>query len=261
MTIQREFTNQTVSAPPSIFDRILVGVDGTKESLDACRQAAVLAAPEGAVEAAVVSLFPAYTLPGDELDRTAPVALSRAAQILGPHAGLRRLEGLTVDALLEEVDEFEATLLAIGTEGHRRIEEIVFGGVAGELLHKASCAVFVARPVSDPETFPREIVVGVDGSAEAERAFQAARTLATRRHSTLRAVVACGGKRVNLGEIAKRHPRVQALPAAPVPALVEAGSRADLLVVGSRGLHGPRALGSVSERVAHQAPCSVLVVR
>ena len=36
---------------------------------------------------------------------------------------------------------------------------------------------------------------------------------------------------------------------------------ADLLVVGSRGLHGVRALGSVSERVAHRAPCSVLVVR
>jgi nucleotide-binding universal stress UspA family protein len=29
---------------------------------------------------------------------------------------------------------------------------------------------------------------------------------------------------------------------------------ADLLVIGSRGLHGIAALGSVSERVAHQAP-------
>jgi nucleotide-binding universal stress UspA family protein len=36
---------------------------------------------------------------------------------------------------------------------------------------------------------------------------------------------------------------------------------ADLLVVGSRGLDGFRALGSVSERVAHEASCSVLVVR
>jgi nucleotide-binding universal stress UspA family protein len=33
------------------------------------------------------------------------------------------------------------------------------------------------------------------------------------------------------------------------------------LVVGSRGLGGVRALGSVSERVAHRAPVSVLVVR
>ena len=35
----------------------------------------------------------------------------------------------------------------------------------------------------------------------------------------------------------------------------------DLVVIGSRGLHGLKALGSVSERVAHQAECSVLVVR
>lgn len=49
--------------------------------------------------------------------------------------------------------------------------------------------------------------------------------------------------------------------ASPVDALVAGAVRADLLVVGSRGLRGVRALGSVSERVAHQAPCSVLVVR
>jgi nucleotide-binding universal stress UspA family protein len=36
---------------------------------------------------------------------------------------------------------------------------------------------------------------------------------------------------------------------------------ASLLVIGSRGLHGVHALTSVSERVAHEAPCSVLVLR
>jgi nucleotide-binding universal stress UspA family protein len=47
----------------------------------------------------------------------------------------------------------------------------------------------------------------------------------------------------------------------PVRALVGASGIVDLVVVGSRGLHGVKALGSVSERVAHQANCSVLVVR
>jgi nucleotide-binding universal stress UspA family protein len=36
---------------------------------------------------------------------------------------------------------------------------------------------------------------------------------------------------------------------------------ADLLIIGSRGLHGPRALASTSERVAHEAPMSVLIMR
>ena len=38
-------------------------------------------------------------------------------------------------------------------------------------------------------------------------------------------------------------------------------SDADLIIVGSRSLRAFEALGSVSERVAHQAHCSVLVVR
>ncbi|HEY3240919.1 MAG TPA: universal stress protein [Acidimicrobiia bacterium] len=36
--------------------------------------------------------------------------------------------------------------------------------------------------------------------------------------------------------------------------------RADLIVVGNRGMHNPRFLGSVPNNVVHHAPCSVLVV-
>ena len=47
----------------------------------------------------------------------------------------------------------------------------------------------------------------------------------------------------------------------PVDVLVASAADADLLVVGSRALHGLKSLGSVSERVAHQAHWSVLIVR
>lgn len=268
MTTQQASRRSGARERQSIFERVLVGVDGTKESLDACRQAGQLAEPGGAVEAAIVSLFPpaaARALGVDDLaerlETTASSALSAAAEILGPRAELRRLEGLTVEALLDEVKRVQATLLAIGTEDRARLQEIVFGGVAGELLHKALCTVLIARPVPDMSTFPREIVVGIDGSNEAEHAFEAARSLATRRHSTLRTVVAHGGKHVNLDQVTRRHHNAEVLAAAPVPALVEAATCADLLVVGTRGLHGIRALGSISERVAHEATCSVLVVR
>jgi nucleotide-binding universal stress UspA family protein len=59
----------------------------------------------------------------------------------------------------------------------------------------------------------------------------------------------------------RRVPELRVADAAPVPALVSASADVDLLVVGSRGLHGLRALGSVSEQVAHKAACSVVVVR
>jgi nucleotide-binding universal stress UspA family protein len=42
--------------------------------------------------------------------------------------------------------------------------------------------------------------------------------------------------------------------------LVERSRDADLVVVGSRGVHGLSTIASVSERVAHQAHCTALVV-
>ena len=268
MTATRRRRKEQLVAQGSIFERILIGVDGGKLSFDACRQAARLAEPETAIEAATVSLFPAAAataLGVDDLaariDRSAEAALAAAEQILGPRAELHRLQGLTVDALLAEAKRTKATLLAIGAPEHKQLEEIVFGGVGGELLHKAKCSVLLARPVPDETIFPQRIVVGIDGSDESERAYEVASGIAKSRRSTLRSLAACGGERITFDEIAERHPEVSASMAHPVPALVDAASCADLLIVGSRGLHGLRALGSVSERVAHHAPCSVLVVR
>ena len=138
---------------------------------------------------------------------------------------------------------------------------MLIGGVAGELLHRAPCSVLVARPVTDPDRFPRSIVVGIDGSSAADAALAAAQRLARRFDVPLRVVTALKGKNVDLAHVHLRTPFVEAVDAHPVEALVTASLGTDLVVVGSRGLHGLAALGSVSERVAHQAKCSVLVIR
>jgi nucleotide-binding universal stress UspA family protein len=260
--------NPAVPAGESIFGRILVGVDGRHQGFDACRHAARLAEAETSIEAVTVSRFPpaaAVALGVSELaaslERNAGSALLAARRILGSQAELRRLDGMTVEALLREAKRMRATLLAIGAPTQRRLEEIILGGVGGEVLHEAPCSVLLARAVPDEASFPCSIVVGVDGSDEAERAHEVAASLANRFHSTLRGVVALGGKHVDLDVVEQRHPEVEVVAQAPVPALVKAAACADLLVVGSRGLHGLRALGSVSERVAHQAGCSVIAVR
>jgi nucleotide-binding universal stress UspA family protein len=246
----------------SVFDHILVGVDGTKEAFDACRQAGRLAEAGASIEAAtVVPLPPAAGELSDELERTADSVLEAASRILGPRAHVRRLHGLVVQELLAEAASFDATLLAVGSHGHRRLGEILLGGAAGELLHQAPCSVLFARPAPNTATFPREIVVGVDGSPPANAACEVAAGLAARLHGRIRCVVALEGNGVDLDDVRRNHREVEPVTKPPVAALVEASRDADLLVVGSRGLHGLRALGSVSERVAHQAACSVLVVR
>jgi nucleotide-binding universal stress UspA family protein len=268
MTVTHQSTLSADPAEYSVFARILVGVDGKRLSSDACRQASLLAYPETVIEAATVSLFPPAAAAAlgvhdleRSLERNAGAALLAAQRMLGPDAELRRLDGLTVEALLAEAKRTQATLLAIGAPEHPRIEEIVFGGVAEELLHKTPCSMLLARPVPDEANFPSKIVVGLDGSDQAERAYEVATQLARRRHSQLQGIVGLGGRRVRLAEIVHRHGPVETSEAAAVPALLEASACADLLVVGSRGLHGLRGLGSVSERIAHQAACSVLVIR
>jgi hypothetical protein len=110
--------------------------------------------------------------------------------------------------------------------------------------------------------FPLRIVVGVDGSVESAAAYAAARYLAERFGTDLHALVAWGGAGVDERLVALITGRDHDDRSDdPVEALVDAAETADIVVVGSRGLHGVEALGSVSERVAHGAPCSVLVVR
>lgn len=256
-----------------VFTRIVVGIDGSQQSLEAARQAALLQDVEGQL-----TLFSAWdiapTIIGgtgteipyyfdEELQRTtAEKALLAARNYIAPYTAATGtlVRGTPVAKLLEEIERDEDTLIAIGSSGTGRLLGIVEGAVATEIVHKAPCSVLVARPVDDG--FPRRIVVGVDGSVESAVAYAAAHYIATRFDAELHAVVAWGGKGVNErlvaaitdGDHDDRHED-------PAEALVAAAESADLVIVGSRGLHGFHALGSVSERVAHSAPCSTLVVR
>jgi nucleotide-binding universal stress UspA family protein len=252
---------------PSIFSHPLVGVDGTEPAFEACLQAGRLAEPEATIDVvAVVHLADALaggTDPAsgpDQLQLEAEAALEKAAIILGPRAHKRFVNGFVTAALLGEVQRTHATLLALGSHSHRRLTEMLIGGVAGELLHKSPCSLLLARPAADPGSFPRFLVVGVDGSRESGVALAAAQQLAARFGSSMRVINALKGHS-DLSHLRAQAPSAEALDRHPVEALVEASGDADLLIVGSRGMRGLRALGSVSERVAHQAACSVLVVR
>jgi nucleotide-binding universal stress UspA family protein len=197
----------------------------------------------------------------EDLLRDCHAALEEALRILGQATESKVLSGSPASALIREIERTGATLVAVGSHGRRRAAEIALGGTAGELLHTAPCSVLVAKTPGGRERFPRRIVAGIDGSLESDRALDVAQELATRLGAELRTVTAVGGKDVDLAHVHLRSPLAEEIDRHPVDALVAASRRADLLVVGSRGLHGLRALGSVSERVAHQAACSTLVVR
>ena len=249
---------------------MLVGVDGSDESIEAARQAALLAeGPISLVAAydiappiigATGTGVPAYF--DEDLQRASALEmLARTRQALGESEGVtgKATRGSPWDVLIQEINRAHDTLVVVGSHGIGRARGILVGSTATELVHKSPCSVLVARGHA---RMPQRIVVGVDGSPESALAYVAAHDLAERFGSHLRAIVDQGGKVVDMDLVRKiTGDGVKETMREPVHALVGASGIVDLVVVGSRGLHGLKALGSVSERVAHQAECSVLVVR
>ena len=138
--------------------------------------------------------------------------------------------------------------------------------------------------IEEPTDAGHRIVVGVDGSENANRALEWAAAQAERTDALLEIHAAYGAGYVlfppseveeatrRLVESATkqaRHvaPQVDTRAVTdkgpPAPALIEASNGADLLVVGSRGLGGFRGLllGSVSQQCATHAQCPVVVVQ
>jgi len=133
------------------------------------------------------------------------------------------------------------------------------------------------------------VLVGADSSATALRAVGAAIELAKIHGSALHIATAYKPESVKtvellaefqysatvhpadvlLGELAALAKRAgidaefHAATGEPAEAIVRVATRvgADLIVVGNKGMRGARrVLGSVPNSIAHQAPCSVLIV-
>ncbi len=283
------------SAPKRIpratfFPRVLVGIDGSDASLEAVAQATRLLEPSGEL-----TLFGAYTSEptlvggpgwatpmylGEDADRDSATKRLDAVRVRLPtrlSVETRAARGRAWHELLREAVRAHDSLIAVGSHGCGGMPGTLLGSTATAIIHLAPCSVHVARPA--PAAFPSSIVVGVDGSSQSLAAADVALALANRHGATMRALAATGEDPLDvdgLGEIvhrlesigadssAARHdaaPMLQWSRRPPVEALVEASATADLLVVGSRGLRQLAVLGSVSRRVAHQAHCSVLIVR
>ncbi|HEY7603337.1 MAG TPA: universal stress protein [Gaiellaceae bacterium] len=251
----------------SVFARIVIGVDGTELGFEALRQALSLAPADAPVDAVTaLETGPAARTGFDaaywtaQLEDEAEAARATASAMLegrpGATAGVAG--GRPVDVLRRARDEAGATLLALGGRRSSRLLGVMLGDTGTELLHDDACSVLLARPHPDGEWQPRDVVVGVDGSSWSLAALAAADELSGRLGSAVEVVSAADGGSPPSGPWAERVDVWE--EGHPVRALVDRSARVDLVVVGSRGAHGVRALGSVSERVAHQARCSVLVV-
>jgi nucleotide-binding universal stress UspA family protein len=122
------------------------------------------------------------------------------------------------------------------------------------------------------------VVVGVSKATTGREAGRQAQQLAAAYGATLHFVYAFGSQSDELSDKEPRHAQsfvdqmaaacdVQAvghaMPGDPADVILQVAEEvgADLIVVGNQGMRGVRrVLGSVPNKVAHHAPCSVLIV-
>lgn len=262
---------------PIGFEAVVCGVDSSPQSLEAIRQAVAMA-DEGARLWAVSVWDPGLAMHAGihastvaaELREEAASSLREARREL-PAVDPVLIRGGDVAGLLAAATNLQADLLCVGSHGTSRPAGVMFGSVATAMVHYAPCCVLVARPADQEPTQPVILHAG-DGSADSLDAARVAGRIAGRLGASV--------VTLNVGEGLDRDAAIAAEAAAlieaggPEPVVrLEAGSPhrrivevageldASLVVVGSRGRTGLKALGSVSERVAHRASCSVLVVR
>jgi nucleotide-binding universal stress UspA family protein len=252
-----------LAEPAPVFDRILVGIDETAESLLATVQAGVLRTSGGRL--VLVGVAERYLashagLAAGDADGQLVAGtlddLARAQALVDADESVMA-SGRLVPVLCAEARRRRATLVAIGARPHGRLEARTLGGHDTEALAKAPCSVLIARAGWGPH-LPDRVVVAVDGSAASRTAEAAARALALRLDRDLLPVVALG-EPVDLGVL--RAERGDALlDVGPlVDAVARAATRASLVVVGRDRGALPRSRSRV-ERMVCKLRCSVLVV-
>ena len=198
---------------------------------------------------------------------------------------------LPARALLDAASD--ADLLVVGPRGRGELRGLALGSVTQTCLHRARCPVAVVRGRDDPVAADAgtggRVVAGVDGSETSARALRWALDDARARGGIVAAVhgwhvpfslsLTAGGRDHSAFEEAAGRLLDQVVDAtaseyrdvpvervlvrrSPADALLGAAQDAALVVVGGRGVGGFRGLllGSVSQQLAHHAPCPVVVV-
>jgi nucleotide-binding universal stress UspA family protein len=265
--------SRVARTPPAPFPSVLCGVDSDPASTVAVRQAIALATPGATFHFIAVSTT--HSLPRfrkEELLGSLDEAgeLARGAGIA---ASTELIEERTVLDLLLPASEHH-DLLVVGSRSRSRASGILLGSTAGGAAHETQRQLLVAREPPAPGRFPGAILFASDGSPGSWAPARAAAAIAASFNSALEVVhvvdrihaerlAVLEAQVAEIREVTGAEPGLKKPPGHSTEVIIEAARerRSSLIVCGRRGLHGLRALGSVSERVVHRAPCSVLLIQ
>ena len=262
----------------NILGDVLCGVDGTRSSYEAVRQAALLCSPRSQL-----TLLAICGVSGSGHYPTASLAPARAQRALDHARRVARDVGVDSSAELEEggpVVELllkraaKHRLLALGAPKMSRLAHVLVRGVATQAAHTLPCSLLIARRPPSGSRPDEHIMVASDAGSRSAQVVEFTIELARTHDASLMLLnavhseqdlhptrIAAQTEQVQRGLRERATIRVEPGRAHATIVRIAKEKGVTLIVLGSRRLRGVRALGSVSERVVHDAPCSVLVLR
>lgn len=259
------------------FSDALCGVDGTHGSYTAIEQAAALTGPSGQL-----TLLAVTAASGAGAFLSATIAATRAQQALARAAKIAAEAGVSA---VEVVDRgsppatvilrtaAEHDLLALGAPAMSWLGGMLAGTVACQTQVGFKSPLLMARPVAGGEPFAKQMLIASDGLEGSEEIVELAGRIALYKDARVSLVHTDRAKSTPCARrVLEQAQTLAALIPESVQTVLESGGAADaildeaatagasLIVMGSRRRGGLRAFGSVSRRVVHAAPCSVLLV-
>lgn len=277
-TSSRQGSAEHAGGPsPPLFSDVLCAVDGTRSSLTAVQQAVSLVGGDGCVTLLAVS-----ATSGSGRYRQAAIDPARVSRVLDLAARVAKESGVQCTRLFDTggppskvILERSAghDLLAMGAPTMSWLGSLFTGGVTESVLRAFAIPVLLARPAPEEQPFGRRVLVASDAGEGSDRLLEIGASIALNLGGGVMLVHAVGAETdARPREVQRQVHALEAMVDEACEVHVEPGAahetivrvalsgQASLIVMGSRRLEGMRVVGSVSERVIHRAPCSVLVV-
>lgn len=256
------------------YRTIVAGTDGSLTAGVAVG-AAVRLAKRCQAKMVLISALSAYGLTRPILKKALRDAAALARQSMVEVIG-ELDKGTPAEAILEAAERHSADLIVVGNKGIGAATRFRLGSVPDHVAHDAPCDLLIvdtsrAAKVERPSPPYQRILAATDGSPTATEAARKAFELAAIYGGTV-TLLHVGDPLVGaikLDETASGRPEgVEVLPRAvegdPAERICEIAEQedVDLVVVGNKGMAGVRRfLGSVPNKVAHEAPTDVLIVK
>ena len=256
------------------YRTIVVGTDGSPTATMAVEVAQKLARRlRGRL--VLVGALDAYGLQRQPL-QTALLEAAEAARAKKVDTTAELIEGTPGESIVAAAKKHDADLIVVGNRGMGQATRFRLGSVPDWVAHDAPCDLLIVDTTGrggprEPAPPYARILAGTDGSGTATEAVRKAYTLAAVYGGAV-TLVHVGDPvvgAIKLEEVARSRPEdveverrtVEGDPAEKICELAEAED-VQLVVVGNKGMSGVRRfLGSVPNKVAHEVPSDVLIVK